>query len=126
MLSQAESVFVIIHQKLFSSSSSLHCSFKTPDLEGMPNLTALDFQIKNLRDKTVLAVREAARTMLEKATDVKEALSDIEGWLERLQQLAEEVAIGNQLPCLNWASRASHSLTLVFVLPSSLRTACRM
>ncbi|XP_072559922.1 myoferlin isoform X3 [Paramormyrops kingsleyae] len=65
-------------------------SFKTPDLEGMPNLTALDFQIKNLRDKTVLAVREAARTMLEEATDVKEALSDIEGWLERLQQLAEE------------------------------------
>uniref|UniRef100_A0A8C9VK30 Myoferlin n=1 Tax=Scleropages formosus TaxID=113540 RepID=A0A8C9VK30_SCLFO len=63
---------------------------KMPDLEGMQNLTLLDIQIKKLRDSTIVAIREAARYMLENATDVKTTLSDIEDWLERLNQLAEE------------------------------------
>ncbi|XP_018616672.1 myoferlin isoform X2 [Scleropages formosus] len=65
-------------------------SLKMPDLEGMQNLTLLDIQIKKLRDSTIVAIREAARYMLENATDVKTTLSDIEDWLERLNQLAEE------------------------------------
>uniref|UniRef100_A0A8C1D6R4 Myoferlin like n=1 Tax=Cyprinus carpio carpio TaxID=630221 RepID=A0A8C1D6R4_CYPCA len=65
-------------------------SYQLPDLEGKPNLTALDIQIKNLRDKTMASVKEAAIRMREEAVDVRATMPDIEDWLERLQQITEE------------------------------------
>ncbi|CAB1341783.1 unnamed protein product [Coregonus sp. 'balchen'] len=65
-------------------------SFQVPELEGRPNLTALDVQIKKLRDSAVASIREMAKRMKEEATDVIATLTDIEDWLERLKQLAEE------------------------------------
>uniref|UniRef100_A0A4W5PXI0 Myoferlin n=1 Tax=Hucho hucho TaxID=62062 RepID=A0A4W5PXI0_9TELE len=59
-------------------------------LEGRPNLTALDVQIKKLRDSAVASIREMAKRLKEEATDVIATLTDIEDWLERLKQLAEE------------------------------------
>ncbi|KTF77078.1 hypothetical protein cypCar_00045716, partial [Cyprinus carpio] len=65
-------------------------SYQLPNLEGKPNLTALDIQIKNLRDKTLASVKEAAIRMREEAVDVRATMPDIEDWLERLQQITEE------------------------------------
>ncbi|CAB1341784.1 unnamed protein product, partial [Coregonus sp. 'balchen'] len=65
-------------------------SFQVPELEGRPNLTALDVQIKKLRDSAVASIREMAKRMKEEATDVMATMTDIEDWLERLKQLAEE------------------------------------
>uniref|UniRef100_A0A8C7GZ30 Myoferlin n=1 Tax=Oncorhynchus kisutch TaxID=8019 RepID=A0A8C7GZ30_ONCKI len=65
-------------------------SFQVPELEGRPNLTALDVQIKKLRDSAVASIREMAKRLKEEATDVIATLTDIEEWLERLKQLAEE------------------------------------
>uniref|UniRef100_A0A671LQH0 Myoferlin-like n=1 Tax=Sinocyclocheilus anshuiensis TaxID=1608454 RepID=A0A671LQH0_9TELE len=65
-------------------------SYQLPDLEGKPNLTALDIQIKNLRGKTMASVKEAAIRMREEAVDVRATMPDIEDWLERLQQITEE------------------------------------
>uniref|UniRef100_A0A8C7GS74 Myoferlin n=1 Tax=Oncorhynchus kisutch TaxID=8019 RepID=A0A8C7GS74_ONCKI len=62
----------------------------SPLLEGRPNLTALDVQIKKLRDSAVASIREMAKRLKEEATDVIATLTDIEEWLERLKQLAEE------------------------------------
>lgn len=66
-------------------------SYQLPDLEGKPNLTTLDNQIQNLRDKTMASVKEAAIRMREEAVDVRATMPDIEDWLERLQQITEEV-----------------------------------
>lgn len=60
-------------------------------MEAKPNVTALDVQIKKLRDKTVINIRDAACHMRDEATDVKATLTDIEDWLDRLQQITEEV-----------------------------------
>ncbi|XP_029925926.1 myoferlin isoform X2 [Myripristis murdjan] len=65
-------------------------SFQLPALEGQPNVTALDMQIKKLRDAAVANIKQMATLMKEEATDVKATVSDIEEWLERLKQLAEE------------------------------------
>ncbi|KAJ8361497.1 hypothetical protein SKAU_G00180220 [Synaphobranchus kaupii] len=65
-------------------------SFRMPDLEGRSNLTALDLQLKKLRDSTIESVQEEAGKMKEEATDVLSTLGDIEDWLEKLQQLADE------------------------------------
>ncbi|KAA0718022.1 Myoferlin Fer-1-like protein 3 [Triplophysa tibetana] len=65
-------------------------SYRVPDLVGKPNLTALDIQIKNLRDKTMASIQDAANRMRDEAVDVKATMPDIEDWLERLQQLTEE------------------------------------
>uniref|UniRef100_A0AAY4D2T6 C2 domain-containing protein n=1 Tax=Denticeps clupeoides TaxID=299321 RepID=A0AAY4D2T6_9TELE len=65
-------------------------SFQLPELEGKPNLTVLDIQIKKLRDSAMVSIREAAKRMKEEATDVKATIVDIEDWLERLLQLADE------------------------------------
>lgn len=54
-------------------------------------MTALDVQIKKLRDTALVNIRDAACRMKEEATDVKATLTDIDDWLERLQQIAEEV-----------------------------------
>uniref|UniRef100_A0AAR2LK27 C2 domain-containing protein n=1 Tax=Pygocentrus nattereri TaxID=42514 RepID=A0AAR2LK27_PYGNA len=74
----------------FLCSTLSEICFQLPDIEGKANLTALDIQIKKLRDRAIVSIREAARHMREEATDVKATLTDIEEWLERLQQIAEE------------------------------------
>ncbi|XP_056153667.1 myoferlin-like isoform X2 [Lampris incognitus] len=65
-------------------------SFPLPELEGRPNLTALDIQIKKLRDGSMRSIREAAKWMREEAAEVRDTLADIEGWIDKLTQLAEE------------------------------------
>ncbi|KAK7123004.1 hypothetical protein R3I94_019953 [Phoxinus phoxinus] len=65
-------------------------SFKIPDLEGKPNLTTLDIQIKKLRDSALENIMEGAKRLFEEATDVTKCLSIIESWLDKLLQLAEE------------------------------------
>uniref|UniRef100_A0A671LWU1 Myoferlin-like n=1 Tax=Sinocyclocheilus anshuiensis TaxID=1608454 RepID=A0A671LWU1_9TELE len=72
------------------NSEQSHIFYQLPDLEGKPNLTALDIQIKNLRGKTMASVKEAAIRMREEAVDVRATMPDIEDWLERLQQITEE------------------------------------
>ncbi len=83
-------------------------SYQLPDLEGKPNLTTLDIQIQNLRDKTMASVKEAAIRMREEAVDVRATMPDIEDWLERLQQITEEV-----WHCLVW--HESYTIVLEFV-----------
>uniref|UniRef100_A0A8B9RJ12 Myoferlin like n=1 Tax=Astyanax mexicanus TaxID=7994 RepID=A0A8B9RJ12_ASTMX len=70
--------------------SLLYLIFPLPELDTKANLTALDIQLKKLRDSAIAGIREAARRMREEATDVKATLPDIEEWLERLQQIADE------------------------------------
>ena len=64
-------------------------------MEGQANLTALDLQIKKLRDASVASIRQMAQRMRQEATDVKATVSEFEDWLERLKQLAEEVSDKN-------------------------------
>uniref|UniRef100_A0A8C7ICH1 Myoferlin n=1 Tax=Oncorhynchus kisutch TaxID=8019 RepID=A0A8C7ICH1_ONCKI len=59
-------------------------------LEGHSNLTSLDIQMKKLRDSTLQTIMEGAKSMREEATEIKDTLGDIEGWLDKLKQLAEE------------------------------------
>ncbi|KAM9345045.1 myoferlin [Symphorus nematophorus] len=65
-------------------------NFQLPVLEGQPNVTALDLQMKNLRDAAVNSITQMAIRMKEEATDVKATVGDIEDWLDRIKQLAEE------------------------------------
>ncbi|XP_039994727.1 myoferlin isoform X2 [Xiphias gladius] len=65
-------------------------NFQLPVLEGQANVTALDLQMKSLRDATVDSIRQMASRMREEATDVKATVGDIEDWLDRIKQLAEE------------------------------------
>ncbi|XP_060781969.1 myoferlin [Neoarius graeffei] len=76
--------------KLISDLIEDLTNYRLPDLEAKPNLTALDVQIKKLRDQAFINIRDAACKMREEATDVKATLTDIEDWLEVLQQIAEE------------------------------------
>lgn len=70
---------------------SVPFSVKLPELEGMANLTTLDIQIKKLRDQALWMIREHAQRMVQEASDIRETLGTIEGWLDKLKQLAEEV-----------------------------------
>lgn len=54
-------------------------------------MTALDLQMKTLRDAAVNGITQMAIRMKEEATDVKTTVGDIEDWLDRIKQLAEEV-----------------------------------
>uniref|UniRef100_A0A673XRZ3 Myoferlin n=1 Tax=Salmo trutta TaxID=8032 RepID=A0A673XRZ3_SALTR len=85
-------IILYIADRLYSFCSLMLASdsFQVPELEGRPNLTALDVQIKKLRDSAVANIREMAKRLKEEATDVIATLTDIEDWLERLKQLAEE------------------------------------
>ncbi|XP_069548793.1 myoferlin [Brachyistius frenatus] len=65
-------------------------SLQLPVLEGQPNITVLDLQIKALRDAAVDSITQMASRMKEEAADVKATVGDIEDWLERIKQLAEE------------------------------------
>lgn len=60
-------------------------------LEGHPNVTTLDLQMKNLRDAAIDSIKQMANQMREEATDVKATVINIEDWLDRIKQLAEEV-----------------------------------
>uniref|UniRef100_A0A665VTS3 Myoferlin like n=1 Tax=Echeneis naucrates TaxID=173247 RepID=A0A665VTS3_ECHNA len=60
------------------------CFFQLPLLEGQPNVTALDLQMKNLRDAAIESIRQVASCMREEATDVKATIGDIEDWLDRI------------------------------------------
>ncbi|KAM8729757.1 myoferlin-like [Acanthopagrus schlegelii] len=65
-------------------------SYPTPDLEGRSNLTTLDIQIKKLRDSALTTIRDGARRMREEAREIRDTLSDIESWADKLKVLAEE------------------------------------
>ncbi|KTF81949.1 hypothetical protein cypCar_00031813 [Cyprinus carpio] len=65
-------------------------SFKIPDMEGKPNLTALDIQQKMSRDSALENIMKGAKHLFEEATDVNKSLSVIEGWLDKIKELAEE------------------------------------
>ncbi|XP_039628208.1 myoferlin-like isoform X2 [Polypterus senegalus] len=76
-----------------------------PELSDKPNLTVLDIQIKKMRDSALRNIKDSAIHMREEATDVKATLNDIEDWLDRLQQLAEEPQ--NSMPdVVIWMLRA--------------------
>ncbi|XP_028323587.1 myoferlin [Gouania willdenowi] len=96
MAKVTETVLADIWIKLINNLIEDLNSFKLPDLEEKPNVTALDLQIKKLRDAAVNNIKELATRMKEEATDVKATVGDIEGWLERIKQLAEEPQ--NSLP----------------------------
>lgn len=66
-------------------------SFQLPVLEGRSNVTVLDLQIKNLRDAALKSIQQMAVRVKEEATNIKATIGDIEDWLDRLNQLAEEV-----------------------------------
>ncbi|XP_029953809.1 myoferlin-like isoform X4 [Salarias fasciatus] len=65
-------------------------SLPMPELEGRSNLTSLDIQLKKLRDSALARIRDGARRMREEAAEIKDTLPDLELWLDKLQQLAEE------------------------------------
>ncbi|XP_045925077.1 myoferlin-like [Micropterus dolomieu] len=65
-------------------------SFTTPELEGRSNLTSLDIQIKKLRDSALATVKDGARHMREEAREIRDTVSDIESWVDKLALLAEE------------------------------------
>ncbi|KAM4591429.1 myoferlin [Odontesthes bonariensis] len=65
-------------------------SVQLPALEGQSHITALDLQIKNLREAAVVSIVQMAIHMKEEATDVKSTVGEIEDWLDRIKQLAEE------------------------------------
>ncbi|KAL4641016.1 myoferlin [Arapaima gigas] len=65
-------------------------NYRVPDLEGKPNVTPLDIQIKKLRHRVMTTIAKSAEYMLEKATNIADTLVEIEDWLERLQEILEE------------------------------------
>uniref|UniRef100_A0A673XS38 Myoferlin n=1 Tax=Salmo trutta TaxID=8032 RepID=A0A673XS38_SALTR len=64
-------IILYIADRLYSFCSLMLASdsFQVPELEGRPNLTALDVQIKKLRDSAVANIREMAKRLKEEATD---------------------------------------------------------
>ncbi|KAM9326418.1 myoferlin [Gastrophryne carolinensis] len=80
-----------------------------PSLEGKSNVTLLDIQLQKLRHTSLKLIGEAAVRMRSEATDVKATLTDIEDWLEKLQQLSEEPQ--NSMPdVVIWMIRAEKRL----------------
>uniref|UniRef100_A0A3Q1GUG5 Myoferlin like n=1 Tax=Acanthochromis polyacanthus TaxID=80966 RepID=A0A3Q1GUG5_9TELE len=65
-------------------------SLQFPSPEGQHNITELDLEMKRLRHAAVESIKQMAIHMREEATDVKATVGDIEDWLERIKQLAEE------------------------------------
>lgn len=70
--------------------SVLFVSFPGPQLDGRPNLTALDLQIKKLRDGALANIRDGASRMRAEATEIRDTLPDLESWAQKLSLLAEE------------------------------------
>ncbi|XP_023819286.1 myoferlin [Oryzias latipes] len=65
-------------------------SLKLPALEDRLNVTVLDLQKKNLREAAVYNIMQMACCMKEEARDIGSTVADIEDWLDRIKQLAEE------------------------------------
>ncbi|KAK0154254.1 Myoferlin [Merluccius polli] len=65
-------------------------SYPLPELEGQAHLTSLDLQLKKLRDSAMATIQGGARQMREETMDIEDTVADIEGWVEKLTQLAEE------------------------------------
>ncbi|KAM9809263.1 myoferlin isoform 1-T1 [Syngnathus typhle] len=86
----AEDQLVEIWLKLISHLLEDLNSFQLPEVESQPHVTTLDLQIKNMRDAALESLQQAANCMREEATDVKATVSDIEDWLDRIKQLADE------------------------------------
>ncbi|XP_016019672.2 myoferlin isoform X2 [Rousettus aegyptiacus] len=64
--------------------------YTLPLMEGKPNVTILDSQIRKLRSRSLSQIHEAAMRMRSEATEVKSTLVEIEDWLDKLIQLTEE------------------------------------
>lgn len=80
-----------------------------PSLEGRSHVTMLDMQLYKLRQTSLKLIGEAAVKMRGEATDVKATLTEIEDWLERLQQISEEPQ--NSMPdVIIWMVRAEKRL----------------
>lgn len=69
--------------------------YTLPLMEGKPNVTILDSQIRKLRSRSLSQIHEAAMRMRSEATEVKSTLVEIEDWLDKLIQLTEEVGLLN-------------------------------
>lgn len=67
-------------------------STQLPVMEGQQNVTSLDLQLKTLRDAALENIKQMAIRMREEATDIKATIGDIEDWLDKIKQLAEEVS----------------------------------
>lgn len=97
-------------------------------------MTALDLQMKTLRDAAVNGIMQMAIRMKEEATDVKATVGDIEDWLDRIKQLAEEVRANetillctiNNVKKLKEMSVKHYNVTDTLCVSISLRTACQM
>ncbi|XP_030058885.1 myoferlin isoform X1 [Microcaecilia unicolor] len=80
-----------------------------PPLEGKSNVTVLDMQIAKLRLSSLKHIQEAAIKMRADAMDVRDTLVEIEDWLHKLTQLAEEPQ--NSMPdVIIWLIRAEKRL----------------
>lgn len=79
----------LVNEVLFLSP--FFFSYPTPELEGCPNLTSLDIQVKKLRDNTLTTITDGARRMREEARDIVDTLPEIESWADKLKSLTEEV-----------------------------------
>ncbi|XP_040217713.1 myoferlin isoform X3 [Rana temporaria] len=80
-----------------------------PSLEGKSHVTMLDIQLAKLRQNSLKLIGDAAVRLRDDATDVKATLSEIEDWLERLQQISEEPQ--NSMPdVIIWMIRAEKRL----------------
>ncbi|XP_044153210.1 myoferlin isoform X4 [Bufo gargarizans] len=80
-----------------------------PSLDGKSHVTMLDMQLVKLRQTSLKLIGEAAMRMREEATDVKSTLTDLEDWLEKLQQISEEPQ--NSMPdVIIWMIRAEKRL----------------
>lgn len=64
--------------------------YTLPLMEGKPNVTILDSQIRKLRSRSLSQIHEAAMRMRSEATEVNSTLVEIEDWLDKLIQLTEE------------------------------------
>uniref|UniRef100_A0A669BFG0 Myoferlin n=1 Tax=Oreochromis niloticus TaxID=8128 RepID=A0A669BFG0_ORENI len=78
-----------ISYRLYSVNILLFIAERLVRIE-QQNITELDLQIKSLRDAAVESIRQMATRVREEATDVKATVGEIEDWLDRLKQLAEE------------------------------------
>uniref|UniRef100_A0A3Q4AGS0 C2 domain-containing protein n=1 Tax=Mola mola TaxID=94237 RepID=A0A3Q4AGS0_MOLML len=93
---QSDNQLVEVWMKLLTQLIEDIESFTTPELEGRPNLTSLDIQLKKLRDHDLTSIKDGARRMAEEAREIRDTLSDIESWVDKLKMLAEEPQ--NSLP----------------------------
>lgn len=86
-----------IHRELIDSLIDDISNVRLPEMKEQHNLTALDLQLENLRSAALENIKRMAVHMKEdNSTDIKASVSDIEDWLDRIKQLAEEPQ--NSLP----------------------------